>query len=357
MKEYWSKRIYSMVPYTPGEQPKERKFIKLNTNENPYPPSPKALNAIREIAGEELRLYPDPEASRLKTELAKFHGVSVEQIFVGNGSDEVLAFCFQAFFGPETPICFPDISYSFYPVYAELFQVPFHVIPLNRDFTVPVEGFQGQDGGVILPNPNAPTGIALSLYEIEQLVKEKSNAVVIIDEAYVDFGTESALELLERYPNLLVVRTMSKSRSLAGMRIGYAVGSVNLISALNCVKNSFNSYTLDRIALVAAEGSIQDHSYFERNRGKIISTREHTAQRLAQLGFIVCPSQANFLFVSFPGCSGKTLLDGLREKGILVRWWNLPRILDYLRITVGTDEEMDALVTALTELTQACKLE
>ena len=351
MKAFWSSRIRDMVPYTPGEQPKGRTFIKLNTNENPYPPSPRVLEAIRRTAGEGLRLYPDPEASALRETLAAYHGVAPEQVFVGNGSDEVLAFCFQAFFGPEKPICFPDISYSFYPVYAALFDVPFREVSLREDFTLPVEDFLGGNGGVVLPNPNAPTGIALPLEEIERLAAGNPSAVVVIDEAYVDFGAESALALLSRYPNLLVVRTMSKSRSLAGMRVGYALGSPDLIAALNCVKNSFNSYTLDRLAFAAAQASVEDEGYFEEMRQKIMETRMRTAEALEKLGFRVCPSQANFLFVSHPKRSGKELLDGLRARDILVRWWGKARIADYLRITIGTDEEMDRLVEALAQLT------
>lgn len=351
MKAFWSSRIRDMVPYTPGEQPKGRTFIKLNTNENPYPPSPRVLEAIRRTAGEGLRLYPDPEASALRETLAAYHGVAPEQVFVGNGSDEVLAFCFQAFFGPEKPICFPDISYSFYPVYAALFDVPFREVSLREDFTLPVEDFLGGNGGVVLPNPNAPTGIALPLEEIERLAAGNPSTVVVIDEAYVDFGAESALALLSRYPNLLVVRTMSKSRSLAGMRVGYALGSPDLIAALNCVKNSFNSYTLDRLALAAAQASVEDEGYFEETRQKIMATRMRTAEALEKIGFRVCPSQANFLFVSHPKRSGKELLDGLRAQDILVRWWGKARIADYLRITIGTDEEMDRLVEALAQLT------
>ena len=351
MKAFWSSRIRDMVPYTPGEQPKGRTFIKLNTNENPYPPSPRVLEAIRRTAGEGLRLYPDPVASALRETLAAYHGVAPEQVFVGNGSDEVLAFCFQAFFGPEKPICFPDISYSFYPVYAALFDVPFREVSLREDFTLPVEDFLGGNGGVVLPNPNAPTGIALPLEEIERLAAGNPSTVVVIDEAYVDFGAESALALLSRYPNLLVVRTMSKSRSLAGMRVGYALGSPDLIAALNCVKNSFNSYTLDRLALAAAQASVEDEGYFEETRQKIMATRMRTAEALEKIGFRVCPSQANFLFVSHPKRSGKELLDGLRARDILVRWWGKARIADYLRITIGTDEEMDRLVEALAQLT------
>ncbi|MBU5434904.1 histidinol-phosphate transaminase [Pseudoflavonifractor sp. MSJ-37] len=351
MKEFWSSRIRDMVPYTPGEQPKDRTFIKLNTNENPYPPSPKVLETVRDAADAALRLYPDPEAGSLRDTLARYHGVSPEQVFVGNGSDEVLAFCFQAFFGPERPVCFPDISYSFYPVYAGLFAVPYEEIPLEEDFQIPVERFLDGNGGVILPNPNAPTGIALPLEQIRRLAEGNPDVAVIVDEAYVDFGTDSALTLLADHPNLLVVRTMSKSRSLAGMRVGYAVGSPNMIAALNCVKNSFNSYTLDRIALAAAKASVEDEAYFQETRHKIMATRERTAAALEGLGFSVCPSRANFLFVSHSSKGGKELLDGLREKGILVRWWGKPRIGDHLRITVGTDEEMDRLIEALAQLT------
>lgn len=350
MKEFWSSRIQYMIPYTPGEQPKDRSFIKLNTNENPYPPSERALAAAKAALGENLRLYPDPEAAALRQALASYHGVAANQIFVGNGSDEVLAFCFQAFFGPDQPVCFPDVTYSFYPVYAALFRAPYREVPLNEDFTVPVDDFL-REGGVVLPNPNAPTGIALPLREVERLAGGNPKAVVIIDEAYVDFGAQTALPLLGRFPNLLVVRTMSKSRSLAGMRIGYAVGSADLIAGLDCVKNSFNSYTMDRVALAAALGSVEDEDYFQRIRRKIMETREQTARKLANLGFSVCPSQANFLFVCYRAFRGKTLLDGLREQGILVRWWDKPRIRDWLRITIGTEEEMDALVAALAQLT------
>ena len=350
MKEFWSERIRDMVPYTPGEQPRGRTFVKLNTNENPYPPAPGVVEAIRDAAGEGLRLYPDPECTALRQALAAYHGVTPEQVFVGNGSDEVLALCFQAFFGGKRAIVFPDITYSFYPVYAALYGVTYRVIPLREDFTVPVEQFLGDNGGVLLPNPNAPTGRALPLEDIGRLAQGNPDVAVVIGEAYVDFGCESALALLDRYPNLLVVRTMSKSRSLAGLRVGYAIGSANLIAALNCVKNSFNSYTLDRLAQAGALASVEDEAYFQENRQKVMATRARTATALELLGFTVCPSQANFLFASHPDHSGKELLDGLREKGVLVRWWNQPRISNYLRISVGTDAEMDVLLSALREL-------
>lgn len=349
MKEFWSERIRDMVPYTPGEQPKGRTFVKLNTNENPYPPAPGVGKAIQ-AAGESLRLYPDPECTALREALAAYHGVTPEQIFVGNGSDEVLAICFQAFFGGEKAVVFPDITYSFYPVYAGLYGVAYRTIPLNDDFTVPVEQFLGGNGGVLLPNPNAPTGRALPLEDIARLAEGNPEVAVIIDEAYVDFGAETALPLLKRYPNLLVVRTMSKSRSLAGLRVGYAIGSANLIAALNCVKNSFNSYTLDRLAQAGALASVEDETYFQENRRKVMATRARSAAALEELGFTVWPSKANFLFATHPGHSGKELMDGLRERGVLVRWWNQPRISNYLRISVGTDKEMETLLDALRQL-------
>lgn len=349
MKEFWSGRIRGLTPYTPGEQPKDRQFIKLNTNENPYPPSPRALEAIRAAAGEGLRLYPDPEGAALRQALAELHGLRAEQVFVGNGSDEVLAMCFMAFFDRE--LVFPDVSYSFYPVYADLFHIPYREIPLDGEFGVDVADYLGNNGGVVLANPNAPTGRALPLSDIVRLLEGNPDVAVLVDEAYVDFGGASAVELIGSHPNLVVVRTMSKSRSLAGLRVGYALGSETLIAALNCVKDSFNSYTLDRLALAGAEASVRDAGYFRATLEKVVRTREWAAQRLAELGFRVCPSAANFLFASHERVDAKTLLDGLRARGILVRWWDKPRIRNYLRITVGTDAEMEALCEALSTLT------
>ena len=258
MKELWSRRARALTPYTPGEQPRDRQFIKLNTNENPYPPSPKALEAIRAAAGEGLRLYPDPEATSLRETLAASYGLKPEQVFVGNGSDEVLAFCFQAFFDPERPILFPDVTYSFYPVFAALFGLPYRQVPLDENFALPLEQFMGGNGGVVIANPNAPTGRDISLGDVRALAAGNPEAVVLVDEAYVDFGAQSAVPLVGEYPNLVVVQTMSKSRSLAGLRVGYALGDEDLIAALNCVKNSFNSYTLDRLALAGAAGAPRD---------------------------------------------------------------------------------------------------
>lgn len=349
MKEFWSGRIRGLTPYTPGEQPRDRQFIKLNTNENPYPPSPRALEAIRAAAGEGLRLYPDPEGASLRRALAELHGLRPEQVFVGNGSDEVLAMCFMAFF--DRDLVFPDVSYSFYPVYADLFHIPYREIPLDGEFGLDVADYLGNNGGVVVANPNAPTGRALPLADIVRLLEGNPEVVVLVDEAYVDFGGASAVELIGSYPNLVVVRTMSKSRSLAGLRVGYALGSGTLIAALNCVKDSFNSYTLDRLALAGAEASVRDAGYFQATLEKVVRTRAWAAQRLAELGFRVCPSAANFLFVSHERVDAKTLLDGLRARGILVRWWDKPRIRNYLRITVGTDAEMEALCEALSGLT------
>ena len=352
MKEFWSNRIRGITPYTPGEQPKNRTFIKLNTNENPYPPSPKAVEAIQEAAGEGLRLYPDPEGTPLIQALARRTGLQENQIFVGNGSDEVLAFAFQAFFDEGSTIVFPDITYSFYPVYANLFGIRCRTIPLREDFTLPVEQFLGDNDGVVIANPNAPTGIELAQESIRRILEGNPDKVVIVDEAYVDFGGVSALPLIDEYPNLLVVQTASKSRALAGLRVGFVFGNANLIAGINCVKNSINSYTLDRLAIAGATASVEDEDYFQAQRRRVMDTRERTAARLRALGFTVLPSQSNFIFVSHPTVPAKTLFAGLREAGILVRYFAQPRIDNYLRITIGTDEEMEALAAALERLTR-----
>ena len=350
MKELWSERIRGLVPYTPGEQPRDRKFIKLNTNENPYPPSAMVTEAIRQEAGSPLRLYPDPECTELRETIASYHGLSPEQIFVGNGSDEVLGMCFYAFFTPGKAVVFPDITYSFYPVYAQLFGLDYREIPLDENFGVPVEQFWGGNGGVVIANPNAPTGRDLPLHAIREIADANPEAVVVVDEAYVDFGAHSAVALLDGCPNLVVVRTMSKSRSLAGLRVGYAMGSADLMAALNCVKNSFNSYTVDRLAQAGAAAAIRDDAYFRCVVAKVRSTREVTAGRLKQMGFRVCDSAANFLFISHERAPAKALLDGLRERGILVRWWDKPRISNCLRVSIGTDEDMDTFCRAMEEL-------
>ncbi len=350
MKKFWSARIQNMVPYTPGEQPKNRQFIKLNTNENPYPPSPMVLEAIRNAAGDSLRLYPDPESTVLRAALAELHQTKPEQIFVGNGSDEVLALCFQAFFTPGQPIVFPDVTYSFYPVFAKLYGLDYSEIPLDEHFALPVEKFLGGNGGVVIANPNAPTGRAISIIDIRKILEGNPQAVVLVDEAYVDFGAASAAELIDTYPNLVVVRTFSKSRSLAGLRVGYALADGNLIAALHCVKNSFNSYPLDRLAQAGAEASLKDNDYFQAALDKVIATRSHTAVQLEAMGFTVYQSAANFLFITHKEIPAKALLDGLRDEGILVRWFNKPRISNCLRVSIGTDEEMELFCAAMAKL-------
>lgn len=349
-KRFWSSRIQNLVPYTPGEQPKDRVFIKLNTNENPYPPSPKVFQAIQNAVDDRLRLYPDPESTALRTAIAEYHGVKPEQVFCGNGSDEVLGLCFYSFFSPEKKVIFPDITYSFYPVYTELFHLDYEEIPLNEDFTLPVEKFLGGNGGAVICNPNAPTGKTLPLSVVRQIVEANSDAVVMVDEAYADFGAESAVSLIAEYPNLVTVHTLSKSRSLAGMRIGYALGHPDLIAAVSCVKNSFNSYPIDRLAMAAGEAAMRDVPYFNETCTKVIATRERTTQLLREMGFLVHDSNANFIFISHPEKSGEELQLALRERGILVRWFNKPRIREYLRVSIGTDQEMETMCAACKEI-------
>ena len=350
MNRYWSKRIQDIVPYTPGEQPKDQRFIKLNTNECPYPPSPKAVEAIREAAGDSLRLYPDPECVDLRAAIARREGLDISQVFCGNGSDEILAFAFQAFFDPEREVVFPRITYSFYPVYTDFFGLERREVPMEPDFSSPIDLLCGNNGGVVLANPNAPTGLAVGLDTVEKLLAANPDVVVIVDEAYVDFGADSAARLIGRYPNLLVVQTTSKSRALAGLRVGWAMGDAGLIDGLRCVRDSINSYTVDRLAQAGAAAAIRDEGYFQSIRRRVMDTREWTERTLREKGFTVLPSQANFLFVSHPGRTGKELLDGLRRRGVLVRWWPIPEIENWLRISIGTQEEMAALSAALEEL-------
>ena len=350
MKRFWSRRIQDLVPYTPGEQPRDRVFIKLNTNENPYPPSPRVLRAIEEASGPALRLYPDPEATRLREAIAAYHSLTPDQVFCGNGSDEVLGLCFYAFFTPGRAVRFPDITYSFYPVYAHLFGLDYEEVPLNGDFSLPVERFFGTAGGAVICNPNAPTGRALPLEDIEAIVRSNPDSVVLVDEAYADFGAQSAVELIGKYPNLVVVCTMSKSRSLAGMRIGYALGQADLIAGISCVKNSFNSYPLDRLAQAAGVAAMEDVDYFQQTRHSIMATREKTVQKLRQMGFTIQDSCANFIFITHPACPGPALQQGLRDRGVLVRRFDRPRIADYLRVSIGTDEEMAAMCAACEDI-------
>ena len=350
MKRFWSKRIRDIIPYTPGEQPRDKQFIKLNTNECPYPPSPKVLEAIRQAADDRLRLYSDPECTQLRQAIAKREGIKPEQVFCGNGSDEILAFAFQAFFDPGREVVFPGITYSFYPVYTDFFGLSRREIPMNPDFSVPVDLLCGNNGGVVLANPNAPTGIAVGLDAVEKILRSNPGVVVIVDEAYVDFGAQSAVRLIDKYPNLLVVRTASKSRARAGLRVGWAMGDENLIAALRCVRDSVNSYTVDRLAQAGAAAAMEDEEYFQTVRQKVMDTRAWTERALNKKGFTVLPSQANFLFISRPGQDGGELLDGLRERGILVRQWDRQPIENWLRVSIGTQEDMEALVRALDEL-------
>lgn len=347
MSRYWSSLIQNLDPYVPGEQPKDKKYIKLNTNENPYPPSPAVIDKIKRYANEDLRLYPDPEAEELKNALADYYRIDPKQVFVGNGSDEVLAFSFMAFFDRHRPILFPDITYSFYRVWARLFNLEFKLVELDENLSLVPEKFLIPNGGIIFPNPNALTGKYLPLKFIREILSYNRDVVVIIDEAYIDFGGESAITLIDNYPNLLIVRTFSKSRSLAGMRIGFAAGSRELIAGLETIKNCFNSYTLDRLAMVAAIEAIKDDDYFTQTRNKIIATREKTAAELQKLGFSVVPSQANFLFITHPNYGAADLYLELKNRGILVRYFNHKRVKNYLRVTIGTDEEMELLIDTL----------
>ncbi|MBD5085120.1 MAG: histidinol-phosphate transaminase [Clostridiales bacterium] len=350
MNRFWSKRIQNIVPYTPGEQPKDRQFIKLNTNECPYSPSPKVIEAINRAAGDSLRLYPDPECVELRAAIAKREGLDINRVFCGNGSDEILAFAFQAFFDPDREVVFPKITYSFYPVYTDFFGLKRREVPMNPDFSDPIDLLCGNNGGVVLANPNAPTGIAVGLGTVEKLLNANPDVVVIVDEAYIDFGADSAVSLIGRYPNLLVVQTTSKSRALAGLRVGWAMGDAGLIDGLRCVRDSINSYTVDRLAQAGAAAAIRDEDYFQSIRRRVMDTRSWTEKSLKEKSFTVLNSQANFVFASHPNHSGKELLDGLRERGILVRWWDKPEIRNWLRISIGTDEDMEALVQALGEL-------
>lgn len=357
MSRFWSDVVKGLKPYVPGEQPKLANLVKLNTNENPYGPSPRALEAIRAATGESLKLYPDPNAEQLKLAIARYHAVDSSNVFVGNGSDEVLAHVFLALLKQARPILFPDISYSFYPVYCGLYQMEFETIPLADDFSIQVGDYarpHGEKcGGIIFPNPNAPTGCLVPLTDIERLLQSNRDSVVVIDEAYVDFGGESAMPLTVSYPNLLVVQTLSKSRSLAGLRVGFAVGHVDLIEALERVKNSFNSYPLDRLAIAGAVAAFEDREYFDKTCRAVIATREKLGSELKAFGFEVLPSKANFIFVRHPQHDAQELALALRQRSIIVRHFKLPRIEQFLRITVGTDEQCAALVAALKEIISA----
>ncbi|OIP07726.1 MAG: histidinol-phosphate transaminase [Betaproteobacteria bacterium CG2_30_68_42] len=350
MNRYWSDVARRLTPYVPGEQPVVPGLVKLNTNENPYGPSPRVIEAIAREAGDGLRLYPDPDATRLKEAIARSHGLEPGQVFAGNGSDEVLAHAFHALLLHERPILMPDISYSFYPVYCRLYGIAFASVPLTAAFEIRVDDYLRPNGGIVLANPNAPTGRALALPEIERLVSGNSASVVVVDEAYVDFGADSAAGLIARFPNLLVVRTLSKSHSLAGLRVGYALGDPALIEALDRVKNSFNSYPLGRLAIAGAIAALEDREHFENTRRRLIANRERLVAELRALGFEVLPSAANFVFARHPGRDAGRLAAGLRARAVVVRHFRQPRIEQFLRISIGNEQQCAALVRALTEL-------
>lgn len=341
------KNFRNIEPYVPGEQPQFSDKIKLNTNENPYPPSEKVKDVLNNINIESLKLYPDPNANILVNSIAEYYGVSKDMVFTGVGSDDVLAMCFMAFFNSGKPILFPDITYSFYPVWANLFNIKYEVQPLNEDFEIVKEDYFKDNGGVIFPNPNAPTGVELSLDIIEEIIQFNKDKVVIIDEAYVDFGAKSAISLVNKYKNLVVVQTFSKSRSLAGLRIGFAIANNELINVLNAVKNSYNSYTMNTFTLLAGAVAIKDDEYFKTTTAKIINTRENAKKELAKLGFEFKDSKSNFIFAKHKTKKAVDIFNALREKHIFVRYFNQPRIDNYLRITIGTDEEMQQLFNFL----------
>lgn len=345
-----SRGLERLMPYTPGEQPKIADLLKLNTNENPYGPSPAAIEAIRNAADDSLRLYPDPASSRLREAIARRCGVEPAMVFVGNGSDEILAHAFRAFFVQDRPLLSPDISYSFYPVYCGLFGIDSVRIPLADDFGIRLADYERENGGIVFANPNAPTGIALPLASIEALLRRNRDSVVLVDEAYADFGGESAVGLVRRHPNLLVVQTLSKSRSLAGLRVGFAIGDPGLIAALETIKGSFNSYPIDRLAQAAALAAIEDEAWFEDTRRRVIDARETLAGQLRELGFEVLPSATNFIFARHRTVPGRTLFDALRREGILVRRFDAPRIDRFLRITIGTPAQCQRLRDALAEI-------
>ncbi len=350
MSRFWSRLTGELSPYVPGEQPRMADLTKLNTNESPYGPSPRALAAIKGEAAESLRLYPDPQSSALRAALAAYHGVAQEQVFAGNGSDEVLAHAFAALLKQDAPLLFPDITYSFYPVYCRLLGIAYETVPLDGAMRIDVASYRREAGAIILANPNAPTGIALSRGEIETLLADHPDIPVVIDEAYVDFGGETAIPLVATHPNLLVVQTMSKSRALAGLRIGYAIGDAALIEGLTRVKDSFNSYPLGRPAQAGAVASLEDEAYFQESRARVIEGRGRLTAGLAGLGFEILPSAANFVFARHPEREGAGLAAALRERAVIVRHFAAPRIADYLRITVGTDEQVDRLLAALSEI-------
>ena len=350
MSKFWSRIVGELDPYVPGEQPQDQEYIKLNTNESPYPPSPEVARTLAAYDCEDLRRYPDPESRRLVETLADYHGLSAQQVFVGNGSDEVLAHAFQGLLKKPAPILFPDISYSFYPVYCGLYRIEFETVALKSDFRIDIDDYRSANGGIVIPNPNAPTGIALPLDAIRRLLERHPDSVVVIDEAYVDFGAETAIPLIADYDNLLVVHTFSKSRNLAGLRLGAAFGQAPLIEGLQRIKNSFNSYPIDSLASACAIAALGDETYFQECRRRIIENRDRLAASLVDMGFEVFPSSSNFVFVRHGEQSAESLYRELKDAGILVRYFNKPRIENCLRITVGSEPECTHLLAALQKI-------
>jgi histidinol-phosphate aminotransferase len=350
VSRFLNRNTRKLIPYTPGEQPMDSIFIKLNTNENPYPPSPLVMGRIKDFRLEDLRLYPNSEGASVKQAAAKYYGISADEVFAGNGSDEVLAFIFKAFFDSTEKIGFPDITYSFYPVYSDLFEIPYVKVPVADDFSIDFSKYPEDLKGIIFANPNAPTGIYIPPERIEELLTERPNTLIIVDEAYIDFGGESCIPLISRYDNLIVVQTLSKSRALAGQRVGLAIGQRELMEGLTKIKDSFNSYPLDRIAQIAAEAAFDDTGYFNETRRKIIKTREWTQEQLLGSGVEATDSKANFLFIKIPGIKGPEALLKLRQEGILVRNFSQMRICDWLRITIGTQEDMEILVKKIKKI-------
>jgi len=350
MSEFWSEIVSELTPYVPGEQPRDQNIIKLNTNENPYGPSPAALAAIRAESQDTLRLYPDPQALTLKQALAKAHNLEPDRVFVGNGSDEVLAHIFNGLLKHPKPILFPDISYSFYPVYCKLYGVEFKPVALNEDFEIDLDEYDRDNGGIIFPNPNAPTGLSVTRAALKNLLERNRRSVVVVDEAYSAFADDSFVDLINDYPNLLIVQTLSKSHALAGLRVGFAFASPRLIEALERIKNSFNSYPIDRLALAGASAAVEDEAYFRTIRDRVIETRTRTIKNLKDLDFDVLPSQTNFVFVTHGRMAASNIAQALRQRSIIVRHFDHPRTANYLRITIGTDQEIDALIGALREI-------
>ena len=349
MTDLWTKNLRDVEPYVPGEQSKNKNIVKLNANENPYPPSPMVKKALESFDLSELKKYPNANATELKQALADYYNVGIENVFVGNGSDDVIAIAFQSFFNSDKPIVYPDLTYSFYPVWCRLFDIPYKTYPVDDNFRINVEDYREANGGVVIPNPNAPTSIGEGLDFVERLMEYNRDSIVIIDEAYVDFGCVSSIELTKKYENLLVTGTFSKSRSLAGLRLGFAIGSKRLISVMEAVKNCYNSYTVDSLAITMGSASIKDDEYFKDCCKKIINTRERVANEMRGLGFTVADSSTNFLFATRDDLSMKELFEYLKSKNVFIRYFNLPRINNHVRISIGTDDEMDIFLSRLKE--------